>query len=352
MRHILAESVESSLKEVDLKIDNPMYDVLTAFRKGVSPQSLAQMLLPFYNPTASASTDAMVCVQALVASGLDLGSPESFPASIDDNSVLMFTQTGEFVGLDQIQEYVNFVAAGDFITSFSAIGVPSTPLFNFYGSTAENCVVTLLEARRLTVNPNYTGGKTTCLDAPLGAFMQFTPKITNGAVSGMTVKKYYAYLPEDLISEAFDLFDTDATAEYVCNVLEINCADNMMFKDRDLRDMSNIEELRNLKRRKQNSCLKRFEKLPAYEGKLNYIDGNSKGCRMLHAELAKANDMHCPHVTFEKEPDTNGKVKCSKSKKNQYHDLFQDWQLDFFRLAAIALYGLDPDSLLRISASC
>jgi len=98
MRHILAESVESSLKEVDLKIDNPMYDVLTAFRKGVSPQSLAQMLLPFYNPTASASTDAMVCVQALVASGLDLGSPESFPASIDDNSVLMFTQTGEFVG--------------------------------------------------------------------------------------------------------------------------------------------------------------------------------------------------------------------------------------------------------------
>ena len=39
-----------------------------------------------------------------MVSGLDLAKPETFSASLDENTVLKLTQTGEFVGLDHIKE--------------------------------------------------------------------------------------------------------------------------------------------------------------------------------------------------------------------------------------------------------
>ena len=242
------------------------------------------------------------------------------------------------------------------MTSF---GNPSTPLFNFYGSTADNCVVTLVNARRLTLSPIYTNGQSTCAYTTSGIVLHFNPKFTSGAVSGMTVKTIYAFLPEDLIGKAMTLLDTDASAEYVCDVLENKCADYAMFRERvlrgtksrdhELRPKSGIEGSSKTRKKKAGFCLKTLKNLPLYEGKLNYIDGNSRGCRILHADFAKINQMHCPHVTFEKEPDMDGKVKCAKSEERQYDEIFEDWQLDIFRLAAVSLYGLDPDSFVRIS---
>jgi len=91
-------------KQDDLKLDNPMYDVLTAYRKGALPTSLAEMLIWFYDPEASASLETFVCVQALVVSGLDLAKPETISTSLDENTALKLTQTREFVGLDHIKE--------------------------------------------------------------------------------------------------------------------------------------------------------------------------------------------------------------------------------------------------------
>ena len=67
---------------------------------------------------------------------------------------------------------------------------------------------------------------------------------------------------------------------------------------------------------------------------LTYIvDGDTRGCRLLHAFFAKHNPEHCPHISFEAEKDVNGLVKCHQSKQTTVHilgSLFSEQQLDMF----------------------
>jgi len=95
-QHVLAKTKKTKINKIpkgfdkqdDLKLDNQMYDVLTAYRNGALPTSLAEMLMRFYDPKASASSETLVCVQALVVSGLDLAKPETFSAYLDENTLL------------------------------------------------------------------------------------------------------------------------------------------------------------------------------------------------------------------------------------------------------------------------
>merc|ERR1711862_399390 len=90
-------------------------------------------------------------------------------------------------------------------------------------------------------------------------------------------------------------------------------------------------------------CLKKYNRLPLYHTgmdngeEISFIDGNSKGCRALHAYFATTNKDHCPHVSFEAEVDVNGFVKCDKSKKVMPSDLFTPAQLGMFKAASLIL---------------
>lgn len=47
------------------------------------------------------------------------------------------------------------------------------------------------------------------------------------------------------------------------------------------------------------------------EGPYDYLDGMSKGCRILHSGfVAKGNSDHCPHLSFVPIPDKNNQLKC------------------------------------------
>ena len=92
-------------------------------------------------------------------------------------------------------------------------------------------------------------------------------------------------------------------------------------------------------------CLETLNALPfADDGALTYIDGNTKGCRILHAVFAKTNPDHCPHISFEADEDVNDLVKCNESKRTLPTDLFTEEQLGLFTYAS-NLLGLGDSGI-------
>ena len=75
-----------------------------------------------------------------------------------------------------------------------------------------------------------------------------------------------------------------------------------------------------------------------------YLDGNTKGCRILHSAFAETNDKHCPHLSFVPEEDYLGRVKCQSSGGVQPEDLFSDQELTFFQKYGEE-HGLPRDTL-------
>jgi hypothetical protein len=67
--------------------------------------------------------------------------------------------------------------------------------------------------------------------------------------------------------------------------------------------------------------------LPLNTGNLSYFDGNSQGCRALHAAFASRNSAHCAHISFVPESDKNGNIKCQDSSGILISDLFEPQDL-------------------------
>lgn len=139
----------------------------------------------------------------------------------------------------------------------------------------------------------------------------------------------------------FGAFDSEATIGYMCNVIKEDCQEALsspkcvspLRRHRQLNAMESVDE-----------CMKKMADLPALSNEF-WADGDDRICRYLHGSYAKTNDLHCPHVSLELEPDVNGDFKCVESKGTKVDDLFLPSQLDFFRS-----HGLPYDSLSFIRA--
>ena len=71
------------------------------------------------------------------------------------------------------------------------------------------------------------------------------------------------------------------------------------------------------------------------------IDGNSAGCRILHATLAALNPkMHCAHLSLVPMADPLGRVKCSRSSRINATDLFDEADMENFHNFKTAI-GVD-----------
>ena len=81
-------------------------------------------------------------------------------------------------------------------------------------------------------------------------------------------------------------------------------------------------------------CLERFAAFPDLDNEL-WGDGNSRSCSILYGSCARENTEHCPHVSFKKEVDVNGKYKCYESKDTMALDLFTTEEIAFFQLTVL-----------------
>jgi len=287
------------------------------------------------------------CFYSLAASGLDLGDKKTFEKVFNDNTVQTIAQTGDFVGIDGISEYLSFVEdENGFVTDYRLIG--QSLVLDFTGSTREQCVATIAERRQLAYNPEFVlDNQDVCADTVVGSVLYYT--LTGNPAAPITIQKVNVYLPDDFFSETFSFFTSSPAAfNFVCDTLVTTCGD-------DTSASSGRRLTRALKRTKRSKkgkssksklerCVRKLKKLPNISpGDLSYIDGDSRGCRILHSVFARTNpSIHCAHITFEGEEDPNGNIKCTKSKQRKLTDLFTLQQLGLFTVAA-SLLGL-PES--------
>ena len=92
-----------------------------------------------------------------------------------------------------------------------------------------------------------------------------------------------------------------------------------------------------------SAIAKRLAELPASEGPLSHVDGNSQGCRALHSVFATLNPgLHCAHLSFDPMQDPNGQIKCQQTKQVKPTDLFA--KDDFMLLSDFSLRNdIDPE---------
>ena len=96
-------------------------------------------------------------------------------------------------------------------------------------------------------------------------------------------------------------------------------------------------------------CRDQLAALPIADGDDLYVDGNSQGCRNLHAFLAvQTPEQHCPHISLSPLEDPDGKIKCQETSRQnlQVSDLFADAEMKAFRDYTSSI-GLDPDTAVR-----
>ena len=94
-----------------------------------------------------------------------------------------------------------------------------------------------------------------------------------------------------------------------------------------------------------NKCKANYLSLPVAGGQLATIDGKSLGCKLLHGTFVALNPFHCTHTSFRKQEDTEGVLKCQKSKVTTPKDIFTNDMLGSFATVGENVYGYDADLL-------
>lgn len=277
------------------------------------------------------------CFYALASAQLDLGNPATFVNSLTADTVQTFAQTGKYYGADGIAEYLSFVVGGEFVSTYDLIG---QPLFLDVTPSTENpmqCSATIAERRHMQFNSDYTDNQEVCFAALSGAVINY--QMTGPGT--IEVKTIDTYFPDGFIKESQIVLDTEATAEFVCDV-HLKCKDAKKLKSKSSKSSKGMKK-----------CLKKFNKLPAFDNAngFTYLDGNSKGCRNLHSSFALTNPDHCPHVSFKAEKDVNGFVKCNESEGLLPTDLFSTETIGMFGAAA-GLLSLGSDEYMKIEGEC
>jgi len=113
--------------------------------------------------------------------------------------------------------------------------------------------------------------------------------------------------------------DTDEVRDSICGIMKDNC--------------QKIYELNNLT---MSTCQSKYDSLPAI-GEDSYLDGKTKGCRVIHSIFAATNPKHCPHLSFIPQKDIDGVIKCQKSYNQQLTDFFSQYEQDLIKEKGYAL---------------
>jgi len=134
------------------------------------------------------------------------------------------------------------------------------------------------------------------------------------------------YLSKPYLAFAFGrFFNTDKIKRFVCDVIQNTCG---YYQVPD--------------------CVEALNRLPVAQGE-QFVDGNSYGCRVLHAAFAFTNpERHCPHVSFLPIPDMDGNVICQgEGGKNDPNDFFDEDDFQYYRRVA-KRKGFDPEQGFKV----
>ena len=258
-----------------------------------------------------ANTPAEPCC-AYFALGYDPFNFEDYPVYFSESTTFTLAQTGTFTGPDDIEEYVRFAT-------------DSSPYIDAYeGNLGAN-----------TAFGGYDGNTCTFIRAAADDYT-FSADLIDGSearVISMSKLKYATLENKitrvDIFYTApwFEFFFVDKAStpevnEFICDVMAGPC---------------------DFKVGNTNACVNKLSKSMPITTNGTYVDGNSQGCRALHAVFAETNPTaHCAHIKFQDAEDPSGRVKCSESEGVTVDDLFSDSDFAVYNLTCTQ-NDIDPE---------
>jgi len=248
------------------------------------------------------------CLLAFKRIGFDLRDHNNYNNFFDQDSVMTLSEAGSYYGGDGILEYVIF--AFDSPYTKATISRIDTS-FKSYDDKTNECNFRQVGVAKYT--PDWTTTSNQVNEFHTAVMINLKLDYTKEKVSEANV-----YYSKEFLSHYFGkLLNSDATRHFVCSVVNGPCGMQV------------------------DNCEASLSKLPIVTGN-SYVDGNSQGCRALHAVFAAVNSKHCAHISFEPKNDTNGKVKCQQSKGILPEDLFGPDDFASFYEFQVEV-GISPD---------
>ncbi|KAL7548241.1 hypothetical protein ACHAWF_011532, partial [Thalassiosira exigua] len=237
----------------------------------------------------------------------------------DDNSAETLAQTGEYVGVQGIEEYNRFITPDSPYIEGSSVINGTIPSLAGFDSTTGTCKFRQMRISRATMNETFSSVSIITWGASINMYY---------SIPNNNIAKIDAYYTPEYSNAFFSVIDTPETRKFVCDVLASPpCADVLAEND----NISSVDD-----------CVEELGEMVLAEGDLGYADGYSRSCRMLHAAFVVLNSAHCPHISFVPVKDADGKIKCQTSKNILPSDLFADSELDDFERFCIENIG-NPD---------
>jgi hypothetical protein len=258
------------------------------------------------------------CVWALWRTNLDLSNFDRYDDYFRNESVVELAQAGEYQGVASIQEYVKFAFAGSSPYLLQGDTRQRRVSIQFLDYKDDICEFRMLLKFQSVLNPNTTA-------APVFPFELVDMIRLYLHRNDRYFTRINVYYTNDFLRLFFDAaLNSDATRQYVCeHVMAGPCWPQLNITN-------------------TTACINTLNALPTTEGSDHYIDGNSQGCRALHAAFASTNPtQHCAHLSFAPLPDPAGKIKCQTSHARSPTDLFTESDFTALRRFAIK-HNIDP----------
>lgn len=270
-----------------------------------------------------------------------------------EDSYLYYPRSGMYTGPVGIQEYSDLALNSPYSTYYppSNEDYLSSVAFKYATSTGEGqCELFVASRTQFQANPQYTeNNQEACADMVSGS--KITYSLTKDRIPRVSVVKTHDVWTPGLFVESFYSlsYNTRATAVYICDKIINTCRDYSIpsRRKRNTRRGRKLQKWTE-RRREMRKCVRKYNALPdmtySADGTIGYADGDSKSCRFFHSHMASTNTDHCPHISFEREVDLNGKYKCSESALVRPDVAFTSDEIDFLMDAGVNVFGYPTDS--------
>ena len=259
----------------------------------------------FTDVESESLTPFELCVGGFVQLKFDIFNYDAYNTYFDESSTLTLAQTGTYTGPDGIKEYVYFADENSSYIQAKREYVKDTLPTGFDPKT-NICKFTTYFIQGTDFEPVLTSGNTLNYGA-----------ITHTYYSAVTnkVPVVQVYYTEPFLEAFFTQLQTRQVNDFVCDVL-LGPGCMAELGDQAERGLT------------KHKCVKRLSRLPLSQGEDLWIDGNSKGCRYLHAEFALKNTFHCAHVSLIPAEDPKGNTKCQTSAYLSPDKFFTQTEID------------------------
>lgn len=309
----------SSNRNDDKNLSDPPRSLLTS----AMPHRLLALGGGFQSNSCEYEPSRCICLGALEATGFDIKRTSRAEKWMDGDSVVELAEAGRYVGLEDIPEYVDFSSSPLLIQpeehlAFEIVPIPES--ISFEPSTRE-CTVTAIMPTCDTLSEMTKGGSIDYYKALKLVFkVKYMPsQQKRGSISAdILVKRAHVYFPP-LFYDIFDeVIRTEQIVNEFCDIMESKCpqiyANNFPIVSTNNDTQTCPDAMFSLEKSKEG-----------------VLDGNTFGCRILHGELARNNQDHCPHISFIPEEDKKGLFKCQKSRGVAPSELFSELEIETFQ---------------------